>query len=144
MPSNARLVALRPKDKEIICERCGRPLPRLRTPIPDDLVLTWPDMQWMERRLMAGLYLDHIRPGGRGQYADWKLKDMGLTCLMTFRQASNAVRRLVICRWLQRVSRGVYRLTPGAVEQLRRHVPPNTAITRYRPRTSKGYRRPTS
>lgn len=48
---------------------------------------------------------------------------------MRYRQVQNALRRLVPCRWVERVSRGLYRISLHAVESMA-WVPPRCTITK--------------
>lgn len=123
-------------DRPPICAGCGRALPKLYTAIPESLVLAWDHMQWIERRLLVGIFTDHAQAGSssksRGEYGEWDPLSIAERSQMTYRQAHNALRRLVPCGWVQRVRRGVYRLTPYAVEQLRGRIRATEAITHFR------------
>jgi hypothetical protein len=118
-----------------ICKGCGRPLPVLREPIPVDLDLAWSNMMWIEKRALVAMMLDHVKgTRGRGEFAEWDMLAIGTAGLLMYRQVSNAMRRLVPCRWVERVRKGRYRLTPHAVEQLRPMITPGTRVTQYRAR----------
>lgn len=110
----------------VICIACQRPLPRIsRQPMPTDLVLRWNEMQYIERRLLATLLVDHRRQ----PYREWRGMFVAELGNMKYRQVMNAIRRLAPTGWVHRVSWGLYRLTPYAVEQLA-WVPGTWTITK--------------
>lgn len=90
-----------------------------------DLGLAWDEMIYIERRLVAACLLDHRRQAFR----EWRPMFMAEYGNMRYRQVQNALRRLVPCRWVERVSRGLYRLSLHAVESMA-WVPPRCTITK--------------
>lgn len=114
----------------VICPTCNREMPRTRTPVPEGMVLRYDEMQWIEKRLLVGLWLDHRRGSrGRGEYAEWDPMSIARVCLFKYKQAANALRRLKVTRWVQTVTRGVYRLTPETVESLDGLLPSTIKVT---------------
>lgn len=112
---------------DVPCPTCGHLLPKLsRYPMPEDLQLPWGRLQYPERRLMAACIIDHRQQ----PYREWRPMYMAERGNMKYRTVCNALRRLVPCGWLQRVSRGVYRITPYAVESLEWTHRPRWTITK--------------
>lgn len=110
----------------VCCPTCGRALPKIsRQPINQDLALVWDEMIYIERRLVAACLLDHRRQAFR----EWRPMFMAEYGNMRYRQVQNALRRLVPCRWVERVSRGLYRISLHAVESMA-WVPPRCTITK--------------
>lgn len=134
MPSKG--VQARDVDRPPLCPGCGRELPKLYIAIPESMTLGWEGMQWIEQRLLVGIFTDHAQADlgtkSRGAFGEWDPLAIAERSLMTYRQAHNALRRLVPTGWVQRVRRGVYRLTPHAVEQLREHIRPTESISHFR------------
>jgi hypothetical protein len=101
----------------VICPCCGATQPKMnpmRFPMPPDLVLTWNQLHFVEKKLMAALYLDHLRQ----PYRDWRALLLADHARMRYRQVHNALRRLKACGWVQHVSRGVYRITDNALGRM--------------------------
>lgn len=112
---------------DVPCPTCGHILPKMsRYPMPADLVLPWQRLQYIERRLMAACIIDHRRQ----PYREWRPMFMAETGNMKYRQVNNALRRLVPCGWVQRVSRGVYRITSYAAETLAWTARPHWTLTK--------------
>lgn len=101
----------------VICHGCGRPLPRLLGQvIPESLVVEWSDLMLTEKQLLAGVMLDHVRGN---PFSTWDPQRAAEMAGLKYRQVQNALRRLVPCRWVARLSRGRYRLTERTVEIVR-------------------------
>ncbi len=101
---------------DVICPTCGHTQPKMsRYPVPADLKLSWNSLQWIERMLMAALYLDHKRQ----PYRDWKPLPLAEYAHMTYRQVHNALRRLKACGWVHHVRRGVYRVSDEGLDRMK-------------------------
>lgn len=113
------------------CRTCTcdeHPLPRLD--------LAWRDHWWIERRVVVAMMLDHLRGDrGRGPYAEWEQRDIAIAAQLMYRQVANGLVRLVRSGWVDRVGRGLYRLTPGAVDTMRRVVRPGGQVRNFDVRT---------
>lgn len=115
----------------VFCDRCGRQMSRLASqPIPADFQVPWERLHYHEARALAGMMLHH----GDDVYREWGLLDMARAARTRYRAVNNAVRRLVPCGWLQKVRRGVYRLTPMAVETIRPKLTPRMTVEKLVPR----------
>lgn len=100
---------------DVPCPTCGHIMPKIsRQPITASLQVHWDNMIFIERKLLAACLREHrLQP-----YQTWRCLPMAQKAFMDYRQVMNAIRRLVPTGWLQRVSRGLYRITPHAVAQL--------------------------
>jgi hypothetical protein len=104
-------------------------------------------MIYTEQRLLVGMFQAHMKPGRHfgDPYQEWGILEMAKASIMKYRQVANSLRRLVPCRWVERVGRGVYRLTSHALESMRpwvtRTSPSVSLITPINPARARKKRR---
>jgi hypothetical protein len=119
-----------PSETRPLCPHCKRPLPALRTPIPENWTLAWDELRWTEQRVVVAMVIDHIR-GTRGEFAEWDMMTLAETAYLRYRQVSNAMRRLVLTGWVDRVRVGRYRLPVATVTTVRPMIKPGTRVTHF-------------
>ncbi len=111
------------------CPTCGQHVPD-RSPLD----LPWRRMQWIERRAVVAMMLDHLAgPRGRGPRAGWRMLELAPMAQLRYRQAVNAMRRLLRAGWVERPERGVYRLTSEGAGRLAAVVAPGGRLSNYDP-----------
>lgn len=120
-----------PSSTRPLCPTCQRPLPVLRVPIPEDWVLTWDQLRWLEQRVIVAMMIEHVRGGPKGDFAEWSMMEIKDKAHIRYRQVSNAMRRLVPTGWVTRVRVGRYRLTVGTVESLRPMIKRGTRVSHF-------------